>query len=84
MAGARHPAPNAPYSGAGVPYGSAPSAPYGGAAVPPGGYYGPGQGGYGGQPHGAPYRHPPPSGAYSRLCLSLLFCSLRFTTPAVK
>ncbi|XP_051926179.1 peflin isoform X2 [Hippocampus zosterae] len=62
--GARHPAPNAPYSGAGAPYGSAPSAPYGGAAVPTGGYYGPGQGGalYGGQPHGAPYRHPPPSG----------------------
>ncbi|XP_049607532.1 peflin [Syngnathus scovelli] len=67
--GVGHPAPNAPYSGTGAPYGSAPSAPYGG---PPGGYYGPGQGGhygtgpgaagYGGQPHGGPYRNPPPSG----------------------
>ncbi|XP_061520937.1 peflin [Phycodurus eques] len=67
--GAGHPAPNTPYSGSSGPYGSAPSAPYG---APPGGYYGPGQGGhygagpgaagYGGQPHGAPYRPPAPSG----------------------
>ncbi|XP_057684251.1 peflin [Corythoichthys intestinalis] len=70
--GVGHPVPSAPYSGGSGSYQSGPSAPYSGAAVPPGGYYGQGQGGhygpgpggagYGGQPHGAPYNHPAPSG----------------------
>ncbi|XP_077599681.1 peflin [Stigmatopora nigra] len=62
--GAGRPVPNAPYSGSGGPYSGA-TAPSSGPYVQgQGGYNGPvpGSGGYGGQPHGARYNHPAPSG----------------------